>query len=71
MRDEPRLLLRVEEAARILGLGRSKMYELLATGELPAVRIGRARRILVSGLEAWVERQVVEQGADDCTCNQH
>lgn len=64
MSDEPRLLLRIDEAARLLGLGRSKAYELVASGELPAVRIGRARRIPVAGLQAWVERRVAEQEAE-------
>jgi excisionase family DNA binding protein len=61
MNDESRLLVRVEEAARLLGLGRSKTYELLASGELPAVRIGRARRISIASLEGWVSRKVAEQ----------
>lgn len=64
MSEESRLLLRIDEAARLLGLGRSKAYELVASGELPAVRIGRARRIPAAGLEAWVERQIAEQEAD-------
>jgi excisionase family DNA binding protein len=37
-------LLTVVEAARELGISRSKVYELLADGELPSVRIGRTRR---------------------------
>ena len=48
------LLVRVEEAARILSLGRSKIYELLASGELPSVTIGTARRIPLAALQTWV-----------------
>jgi excisionase family DNA binding protein len=47
-------LLTVVEAARELGISRSKLYELLADGELPSVRIGRTRRIAVSALEEFV-----------------
>jgi excisionase family DNA binding protein len=47
-------LLTVVEAARELGISRSKVYELLADGELPSVRIGRTRRIAVSALEEFV-----------------
>jgi excisionase family DNA binding protein len=47
-------LLTVVEAARELGISRSKLYELLADGELPSVRIGRTRRIAVAALEAFV-----------------
>jgi excisionase family DNA binding protein len=48
-------LLRIEEAAQWLGLGRTKAYELVFRGTLPSVRIGRSRRIAVSALEAFVE----------------
>lgn len=47
-------LLTVVEAARELGTSRSKLYELLADGELSSVRIGRTRRIAVAELEAFV-----------------
>jgi excisionase family DNA binding protein len=47
-------LLTVVEAARELGISRSKLYELLADGELSSVRIGRTRRIAVAELEEFV-----------------
>ena len=50
-----RLLLRIPEAAETLGIGRTKIYEMIATGELPTVRFGRAVRISVSTLQKWVE----------------
>lgn len=56
-REDPRLLLRIPEAAARLGLGRSTMYELIQAGELPVVRIGKSVRIPASRLEAWVELQ--------------
>src|SRR4029450_3528819 len=39
--SEPRLLLRIEEAAERLGIGRSLMYHLVLTGEVEPVRGGR------------------------------
>ena len=39
------LLLRVTEAAELLGISRSSLYQLLATGRLKAVRLGRTVRI--------------------------
>lgn len=48
------LLVRVEEAARILSLSRSTIYEMMDAGELPSVRRGAARRIPVAALRAWV-----------------
>ena len=47
-------LLTIVDAARHLGISRSKLYELLADGELPSVRIGRTRRIAMSALEEFV-----------------
>jgi excisionase family DNA binding protein len=54
--SEP-LLVRVEEAARLLSLSRSTIYEMMDRGELPSVRCGTARRIPMAALRAWVERQ--------------
>lgn len=50
-----RLLLRVEEAADVLGLSRSTVYELMGRGVIPSVRIGGCRRIPAKALRAWVE----------------
>ena len=53
-----RLLLRPEEVQEALGLGRSKTYELLASGELPVIRIGRCVRVPAEALRLWVEKQI-------------
>lgn len=55
-KTEP-LLVRVEEAARLLSLSRSTIYEMLDSGELPSVRRGAARRIPIAALHAWIARQ--------------
>jgi len=53
-----RLLLTVEEAARLLNIGRNTCYELIRRGELPAVRLGeRIIRVPRFGLEAWLARE--------------
>jgi excisionase family DNA binding protein len=49
------LLLTVPQAARALGLGRTKVYELIATGSLPTVRFGRSVRVPVAKLQEWLE----------------
>jgi excisionase family DNA binding protein len=54
------LLLRVEEAAGLASLGRSKAYEMVASGEWPSVAIGRCRRVPLDGLRRWVEQQAAE-----------
>ena len=43
---ERRLLLSPEEAGRLIGVGRTKVYELLRVDAIESVRIGRCRRIL-------------------------
>lgn len=49
-----RLLYRVSEAATALGLSRAKVYALISSGALPAVRIDGARRIRAADLAAYV-----------------
>lgn len=57
----PKLLLRPEEAAEVLGIGRSKLYELLAAGTVQSVRIGKCRRVPLAALEDYVRRLEAEQ----------
>jgi excisionase family DNA binding protein len=49
------LLVTIPEAARRLGIGRSTLYELIASGAIETVRIRRARRIPVDALHAYIE----------------
>jgi excisionase family DNA binding protein len=55
-------LLRVEEAAKWLGLSRTKAYELVYRGTLPSVTIGRSRRVPMAALVAFVDR-LLENGS--------
>ena len=52
---EDRLLYRVSEVALILNISRSKVYELLGSGDLPSVKIDRTRLIRDSDLRQYVE----------------
>ena len=49
-----RLLYKPTEAAEILGIGRSKLYELLEADEIASVWIGRSRRVPVEALHAFI-----------------
>lgn len=51
-----RLLLRVEEAADLLGVGRTRVYELIGSGALQSVKIGGSRRVPAAALRAFVTR---------------
>lgn len=51
-----RLLPTPTEAAQTLGIGRSKMYELLMAGVVESVLIGTARRVPADALNAYVRR---------------
>ena len=51
------LLLGVPAALRVTGLGRSKLLSLVASGDIPSVKIGSRRLIPLAGLREWVERQ--------------
>lgn len=50
-----KLLLTTDEAAKVLSISRSKLYELLARNELASVRIGSSRRIESRALDEFVE----------------
>ena len=50
-----KLLYRAEEAADCLGLSRTKIYELIQSGILPAVKVDGCRRVRRDDLRAFVE----------------
>lgn len=54
---EPNELLRASDMARLLGVTRSRVYQLVRAGEIPAVRIGGALRIPRGAWEKWLGRQ--------------
>lgn len=53
---DDRLLLRIEEAAERLGIGRSLMYRLVLSGEVQSIPVGRLRRIPCDALTDYVDR---------------
>ncbi len=56
----PVLLVCPEDAARVLGVGRTKVYELMHSGALRSVRVGGLRRIPVAALAEFVARLEAE-----------
>lgn len=51
-----KLLVTPVEAAALLGIGRSKVYELMRSGVLGSVRIDNCRRIPTEELSELVQR---------------
>jgi len=51
-----KLLLTTVEAGRLLGISRSKVYELMAANEIESIHVGRQRRIPVDALQEYVAR---------------
>lgn len=60
-----KLLLTPTEAAAALGIGRSKVYELMQTGHLPSVHIGACRRVPTDALNAFSSSYA--QPAEGCS----
>ena len=56
-------LLRITEAAKIAGIGRSLAYEFIQAGIWPSVKVGRLLRIPTRGLEKWIELREIEADA--------
>ena len=62
-RGATRLLLRPEEGADAIGVSRSRFYELLATGMIKSIKVGRSRRIPVAELQRWITDELGKQSA--------
>lgn len=53
---QTKYLCSVSETLGVLGLGRTKFYELLKQGEFASVKIGKRRLIRVDSIEAFIDR---------------
>ena len=51
-------LLRADEVARRLAIGKATAYMLMASGRLPTVRIGKSVRVSELALNSWLEKQI-------------
>ena len=54
---ENKILVKAEEAARLLSLGRGTVYQMMNSGALPTVRMGRAVRVPMDALRRWIEER--------------
>ena len=56
LETDDKLLLTVVQAAHRLGIGRTLMYELLGSGQIRSVHVGRLHKVPVDALARFVER---------------
>ncbi|TVR25379.1 MAG: DNA-binding protein [Nitriliruptor sp.] len=60
-----KLLYRINEASEVSSISRSRLYELMASGELESVKLGSTRLIPHAALEAFVARLRSGAGAGE------
>jgi len=51
------MLLTARDVEAELQLGRTRTYELLRSGEIPVIRVGRVLRVPRDALRRWIENQ--------------
>lgn len=49
------IAVRVPQAVAMLGIGRSKLYQYIGSGEIETVKVGRVTLIPVASLHAFIE----------------
>ena len=50
------IVMRVPEACRYLGIGRSTLYVLIGKGEIEVIKMGSATLVITASLRSLVER---------------
>ena len=53
---QPKLTYSVEEAAAVIGVSVSKMYQVIKMEGFPVVMLGGRRLIPIKGLERWLDQ---------------
>ena len=51
------ICVKINDAARMIGVGRTKLYELIASGDVEAIKLGKSTRIITASLHRLVMRQ--------------
>lgn len=51
------ICVRIDDAARMIGVGRTKLYELIAAREVETVKLGKSIRVTTASLRELVRRQ--------------
>jgi excisionase family DNA binding protein len=59
------LLLKPIEVGNQLRISRAKCYELIASGEIPSIKVGGTTRVPAVALQQWIDRQLGSRAAED------
>ena len=52
----PRVLYRIDEAAELLSISKSRVYELVRSGQIRTVKVGKSHRVPARSLDEYVAR---------------
>ena len=61
--DDQPLVVRPKTARRLLSVGETRLYEMIASGELESFRDGGARKITTRSIYAYIERNIERANA--------
>lgn len=61
---QQRLAVSPAEAARLAGIGRTRLYQSLSNGELRSFKIGTRRLIRITDLDRWLSTFEVKETPD-------
>jgi len=51
------ITVRIRDACRLTGIGRSKLYELIAAGEIEIIKVGTITLVPVASLTRFLQRR--------------
>ena len=53
-------LFTIDETAKILSLGKTKVYDYIKRNELTTVKLGKSRRVFAKSIEDFVQKRIVK-----------
>ena len=55
--DQKTFMLKPTEVAEHLRISRAKVYELIATKDIPSIKVGGSRRVSTEALREWIAKK--------------
>lgn len=50
------ITVKIPEARRMTGIGRSKLYELIKAGDIPTIKVGSMTLVSIKGIEGFLKK---------------